>query len=154
MSRLQPGGLKERQQRPENKVPRKEAERWGPGRSSKQHRLQQPLPAEVQTKVEAMRLWMEQQRYSRSTIKTYLGFVYQFFANHPNLGWNKITRELVRSYNHQQFIKKEKSYSTQNQWINAIKLYLQVHELKVGELEDIERPRRGYHQLDQTNCGS
>ena len=85
--------------------------------------------------------WMEQKRYSSSTITTYLSFVRQFFAR-VSIAPVDITPEVISGYNHQHFIKTRKSYATQNQWINAIKLYLRVNQLNIGSLDDIERPRK------------
>lgn len=87
---------------------------------------------------------MQQKRYSANTIKTYISFIHSFFADHPHLAWDAVTEETILNYNHKQFIEEGRSYSTQNQWINAIKLYLKVHHLDIGDLEDIERPRREY----------
>jgi integrase/recombinase XerD len=56
-------------------------------------------------------------------------------------------------YNHQYFIKGKKSYSSQNQWINAIKVYLHVHRLDVGDLTVIERPRKQQHLPDMLSPG-
>ena len=80
-------------------------------------------------------------RYSNSTISTYLSFVKKFFAI-TKLRPDQITKEIIENYNYQHFIQGGKSYATQNQWINAIKLYLKVNKLTTGNLEDIERPRK------------
>ena len=69
-------------------------------------------------------------------------FVKHFFACHPALAWDGISREIITKYNHDHFILNKRSYSTQNQWINAIKVYLHVHHLNIGNLENIDRPRR------------
>ena len=121
--------------------------RQSPERSVKprKEKKQIPLCQEVKTQIQVVKHWMQQKRYSANTIKTYISFIHGFFADHPHLAWDGITEEIILSYNHKQFIKEGKSYSTQNQWINAIKLYLKVHHLDVGELEDIERPRKKYN---------
>jgi integrase/recombinase XerD len=53
-----------------------------------------------------------------------------------------MTKEVIEQYNYQHFIRTNKSYSTQNQWINAIKLYLKVNDLSNPGLNQIERPRK------------
>jgi len=83
--------------------------------------------------------WMKQKRYSNSTISTYLSFVRQFFAK-TRLQPNQVTKKVIEPYNYQHFIQGRKSYATQNQWINAIKLYLKVNSLLLEGLEAIERP--------------
>ena len=103
-----------------------------------------PIPLfseEVAKCLSAFSQWMQQKRYSTSTISTYLSFVRQFFA-HTGLMPLEITLESIEQYNYQQFIKVRKSYATQNQWINAIKLFLKVNQLDIGDLNQIERPRR------------
>ena len=130
-----PGTIKRKvtRQLPERSVkPRKE-------------KRQVPLRQEVKTQIEAVKHWMQQKRYSANTIKTYISFIHSFFADHPHLDWDAVTEEIILNYNHKQFIEEGRSYSTQNQWINAIKLYLKVHHLDIGDLEDIERPRKKYN---------
>lgn len=100
------------------------------------------LPEAVVEKITEMRRWMEQQRYSYSTIKTYLSFVRKFFAFYRNKNWNKINRQDIRNYNYHEFIKKGKSYSAQNQFINAIKLFYGLHRNSEIIPEDIIRPRK------------
>lgn len=146
MSRLASGSAQERQQMKAAKEPQG-ADRMQPAKVKRPGRNQhydRPVSAAVKEKVRAMQAWMEQKRYSRSTITSYAGFIHQFFSVHPSLPWDGLTQDIIVRYNHAQFIEKGRSYSAQNQWINAIKLYLKVHTLNVGELEDIERPRRAY----------
>jgi len=100
------------------------------------------LSEPVLDKLREYETWMQQKRYQDATIRTYLSFVKNFFSHHPDLVWDGITEEMINRYNHDHFIKKKRSYSAQNQWINAVKLYLKVHRLDVGELEEIERPRK------------
>jgi site-specific recombinase XerD len=84
---------------------------------------------------------MRQKRYSATTIATNLSFVRQFFGI-TGIQPHQVNRERIEQYNYQQFIREKRSYSTQNQWINAIKLYLKVNRLYVGNLDEIERPRK------------
>lgn len=138
----------ESKKRPAN-VPgtiKRKVTRQSPERSVKprKEKKQVPLRQEVKTQIEVVKHWMQQKRYSANTIKTYISFIHSFFADHPHLDWDAITEETILNYNHKQFIEEGRSYSTQNQWINAIKLYLKVHHLDIGDLEDIERPRREY----------
>lgn len=126
----------------ERKVTRKPPERLIKPLKVKKHI---PLSHEVTTQIQVVKHWMQQKRYSANTIKTYISFIHGFFADHRQLKWNAVTEEIILSYNHKQFIREGRSYSTQNQWINAIKLYLKVHHLDVGDLEEIERPRKKYN---------
>lgn len=99
----------------------------------------------VQSRIVSYRRFLEQRRYASSTVKTYLGLVRHFFAAHPDRKWDAFTRADIEDYNHRAFIVKEKSYSTQNQFINAIKLFYQVHEIEGLVPDTIERPRKGFH---------
>lgn len=110
--------------------------------------LRTKFPEELMQKLAVFEAWMQQKRYQKTTVKTYLSFVRNFFSYHPGLAWDGITREFITRYNHEHFIQKKKSYSAQNQWINAIKLYLKVHALDVGELKEIERPRKSTYLPD------
>lgn len=76
------------------------------------------LVQETRDRIEGMRRYMEQKRYSNSTINTYVSFVRHFFVRRPDIDWNGITRQAIEAYNHQYFIRGKKSYSTQNQWIH------------------------------------
>jgi site-specific recombinase XerD len=49
---------------------------------------------------------------------------------------------VIEQYNYQYFIKLKRSYASQNQWINAVKLYLRINKLQVDDLETIQRPRK------------
>jgi len=54
--------------------------------------------------------WMQQKRYSKSTISTYLSFVRQFFSIaglHPD----QITKEIIEKYNYQHFIRGNKNFT-------------------------------------------
>lgn len=103
--------------------------------------VRKEIKAETKFKIEEVRRWMEQQRYRTNTVRTYVSFIYQFFHHHPQLDWDKLNQEIIVRYNHQHFIEGKRSFSSQNQWINAIKIYLRVHHLDIGELEDVERPK-------------
>ncbi len=100
----------------------------------------QPIAWVTRQKIQELKKYMEQKRYSHATVRAYISFVNQFFAQ-SRLAWNALTLDVITAYNHSQFIKTGKSYSAQNQWINAIKLYIYVHKLQLA-LENIERPRR------------
>lgn len=96
----------------------------------------------VSGKIHEMERWMRQMRYSESTVATYTSLVRKFFQENISLKWAGITKDIITRYNHEEFIAKKKSFNTQNQWINAIKLYLKVHGLNAGDLQDIQRPRK------------
>jgi site-specific recombinase XerD len=84
---------------------------------------------------------MEERRYSRSTIDTYLSMLRQFMAYHSPKPWDKLNKDDIVEFNYAIFIRRNRSYSTQIQAINAIKLFYAV----LGGLvvaEQIQRPRK------------
>jgi site-specific recombinase XerD len=92
-------------------------------------------------KVRELGCVMEERRYSKSTIDTYLSMLKQFFAHHSNKCWNELNKDDVVTFNHAVFIQRNRSFSTQNQAINAIKLFYMVHGGLIMP-EKIERPRK------------
>ncbi|MEM9835063.1 MAG: tyrosine-type recombinase/integrase [Bacteroidota bacterium] len=101
------------------------------------------FPEALEARLTTYRAFLEQRRYAYTTIKTYLSLVRQFFAAHPDRAWNAFSRRDIEAYNHSAFIVRGKSYSTQNQFINAIKLFYKVHDIEGLVPDDIERPRKG-----------
>ena len=86
--------------------------------------------------------YMEQLRYAESTIKTYASMVKQFFAFHARTPWNELTENHLVQYNREVFIEQNRSFSTQNQMINAIKLFYSYHKSENIIPDNIERPRK------------
>ncbi len=95
----------------------------------------------VYQSLETFYRWMKQKRYSDSTINTYGSLVRQFFQR-TGLQPDRITVKEIENYNFEYFINIGQSYATQNQWINAIKLYLKVTSDQQFDLSAIERPHR------------
>ncbi|TVR83805.1 MAG: hypothetical protein EA409_02240 [Saprospirales bacterium] len=86
--------------------------------------------------------YMEQRRYSPSTIQTYRSMVAGFLNHISDKKWDKVTSRDIEQYNYREFILKNKARSTQNQFINAIKLFYGLHSQTALELDQIQRPRR------------
>jgi site-specific recombinase XerD len=91
---------------------------------------------------------MEQRRYAETTIKIYTSMVKQFFAFYHDQAWDALTQIDIESYNHAHFILKQRSHSTQNQFINAIKVFYNCHQKGHIVPEEVERPRKE-HKLPQ-----
>lgn len=100
------------------------------------------LSAQVLTLIERFEMQMQEQRYSRNTIKVYVSMVKQFFAFYSTREWDSITTEDIRVYNHATYIKPGLSHSSHNQAINAIKLFYKYNGHPQLVPEDIARPRR------------
>ena len=97
-------------------------------------------PAELQ--LQQFRNYLEQRRYSKNTIKTYLECLRVFMAFHSKKLLNEITLEDVYLFNTEYILKKNCSASYQNQVINSIKLFYRSQYNKKLDIEQIERPRR------------
>jgi len=97
---------------------------------------------DVLEKIASMKHWMEQKRYSTSTVKTYVSMVKQFFALHESVKWNDIPLTTIESYCYKEFIERQKSYSAQNQFISAIKIYFRTNHFTALEIDAIERPKK------------
>lgn len=110
---------------------------------SESHSPYNKISDQTLEKIRAYKEWMQQKRYSASTVKTYVSFVKRFFGNYSDLEWNEVTKQHIIDYNHAYFIEQKLSYSAQNQWLNAIKLFTQVVGNETGLVqEDIQRPRK------------
>jgi integrase/recombinase XerD len=97
-------------------------------------------PAELQ--LQQFQNYLEQRRYSKNTIKTYLECLRVFIAFHSTKLLSEITLEDVYLFNTEYILKKNCSSSYQNQVINSIKLFYRSQYKKKLDIEQIERPRR------------
>jgi len=97
-------------------------------------------PAELQ--LQQFRNYLEQRRYSKNTIKTYLECLRVFIAFHSKKLLNEITLQDVYLFNTEHILKKKCSSSYQNQVINSIKLFYRSQYNRKLDVEQIERPRR------------
>jgi site-specific recombinase XerD len=98
------------------------------------------LAGETKQKMIEMKQWMEQRRYSYSTIKTYLSFVQKFFVHYYEKHWYSITEKDIVEYNHKAFVLTKLSFSAHNQFINAIKLFYTIHKSDSLFPKDLQRP--------------
>ena len=106
------------------------------------------LNKEIKQKIVEYEQWMKQKRYSPATIQTYVSMVKQFFNRTDITDWKSMTSKNIEAYNYTEYIVKKRSYSTQNQFINAIKLFNKINGLAIHSLNEIERPRKSHHLPD------
>jgi site-specific recombinase XerD len=85
---------------------------------------------------------MRQKRYSESTIDSYSEVIAIFFAYYGDKQIFEITNSDILSFNTNYIIRKKLSFSYQNQFVNAIKLFFKKNYSRNLEIDDIERPRR------------
>ena len=100
------------------------------------------LDADTLLRLQAFERVMQERRYSANTIKTYVSMVRQFFAHVAPRPWNRLVQADVIAYNYAEYILKGRSHSTQNQAINAIKLFYLIHGKGGIVPNDIVRPRK------------
>ena len=100
--------------------------------------LNAPLTQLVNKMVE----YMEQRRYSPSTIKTYRSMVVKFLSNLKEVKWDRVKSRDIEDYSYREFVLKRRARSTQNQFINAIKIFYGLHSEAELNLEDLRRPRK------------
>jgi integrase/recombinase XerD len=86
--------------------------------------------------------YLEQRRYSKNTVKTYMECLRVFMAFHPTKLLSEITLEDVYQFNKEYILKKNCSSSYQNQVINSIKLFYRSQFNRRIDIDQIERPRR------------
>jgi integrase/recombinase XerD len=85
---------------------------------------------------------LERRRYSRSTIKTYLGYMRDFVQEQKGKELTDITPEEINAYILRLIRKKGISPSQQNQRINAIKFYYEKVLGQEKRFYTIERPKK------------
>ena len=89
--------------------------------------------------------WMGQRRYSESTLKVYKSMLTIFFKHYYFKKTDKITQKDITKFNYSYFIKNRYSYTSQNQFISAIKLFYKKHNKFEIDLGLIERPKKSKH---------
>lgn len=101
-----------------------------------------PLNTQRKEDIQRFEEWLRYRNYSLNTIKHYTNCVTTFFRYHNNLQPEELTREQLVDFNLHYIIKGGKSIVYQNQFVNALKLYLrEMHELDIPD-SILERPRR------------
>lgn len=95
-----------------------------------------------QQHIDRFRQWLEHKHYSNLTIKSYTECVRTFFRFHKGVLPEQITKTHLIQFNQGYIIKRKYSTTYQNQFVNALKLYLkEMFRLPIPE-EDLERPRK------------
>lgn len=93
-------------------------------------------------KVKDFENWMTSNRYSQSSINTYVDMVRTFFRFYNDKTIEEIENEDIVFFNNQYILANSYSSSYQNQMISAIRLFYSRIERRKLILEEIERPRK------------
>ncbi|MEN8247748.1 MAG: site-specific tyrosine recombinase/integron integrase [Bacteroidota bacterium] len=86
--------------------------------------------------------YLRGQRYSKSTIESYLTFVRSFLGYYSNKESAYITIRDIHKYNYDVIVKNRYSISYQRQFIGAIKLFFSYVTHCTFDTDELERPRK------------
>ena len=100
------------------------------------------IDKETLQRIEEMLMYMEAKRYSASTTSSYSSAIRYFFSQFPGTRWFEITQRQIKAFNYKEFVKAKKSYSTQNQFISALKIFYTLHKCDLIIPEELERPMK------------
>lgn len=100
-----------------------------------------PIDSEGVHEIERFKHWMEQKRYSDSTVKTYLMAITTFLRFIQPKTSKEAVNEDMRRFVYQYMIPRKLSFSYQNQAVNAAKLFFKTIRGSVLITEQLERPR-------------
>lgn len=92
--------------------------------------------------IEAFKKWMIQRRYSESTISSYTSMLMVFFKHFYYKPTKDINERDIIRFNHDHLLNSSYSYNSQNQMINAIKLFFKKYNNLNIDHENIDRPIR------------
>lgn len=81
-------------------------------------------------------------RYSKNTIKTYVGVLRIVFRFHHTIAIDAIGKDDIIEFNQHYILKNGHSRTFQNQVISAIKLFYSYHNNEQLEISSIERPNK------------
>lgn len=94
------------------------------------------------SEVRQFKHWLEQKRYSKSTVKTYTMAISTFLRFIQPKTSMEATNSDMQRFVHSYMIPRNLSYSYQNQAVNAAKLFFRTIRGAALVTEQLERPRR------------
>lgn len=93
-------------------------------------------------KISRFKLWMQQQRFSESTVKSYVHQLEIFFGYYSDKNIEDITVDDITAFNHSFILRQGLSYTFQNQTISALKKFYMAMYFRNLDVEHLERPRK------------
>jgi len=99
------------------------------------------IDSESLQEIERFKQWMEQKRYSDSTVKTYTGAINVFLRFIKPKTSAEATNEDMQRFVFHYMIPRKLSFSYQNQAVNAAKFFFKTIKSSVLITEQLERPR-------------
>ena len=101
-----------------------------------------PIYSETEKAIDNLREWMTSKRYSESTIKGYIEALVVFFKETKPTNHHEISENDLIKFNNNYILKNKLSFSYQNQFVNALKLFYALIPEKKISIFEIHRPRR------------
>nr|NQU91361.1 site-specific integrase [Bacteroidota bacterium] len=112
-------------------------------KKAKVKRIKGQLSGQSKNQIESFKSWMQQKRYSKSTINTYTDAISTFLGFYAEKDVNELSNEDLIRFNAEFILPNGYSPSYQNQVINAVKLFYAKQIHKSMDIDQIERPKRG-----------
>ncbi len=106
--------------------------------------LKSQLSQETKEKLASFKKWMQQMRFSENTIKTYIHQLEIFFGYYAKKTVEEIANNDINLFNQEFILKNNLSPTFQNQTISALKKFYNYQLNKILDVEEIERPRKGF----------
>jgi integrase/recombinase XerD len=120
-------------------------------------KLPKTTPSEVSEEVERFSQYLKQKRYAANSLKSYSSCL-SIFLEHCYTQTDTLPQDIthlhLEEFNHTYLLSQRLSFSYQNQFVNAIKLYYSKLKDTRIELDKIERPRKEHklpHVLSQAD---
>ena len=98
--------------------------------------------AEINKKINSLKMFMKSRRYSESTIRTYSNNLESFFRFYHDKKAEEITNEDITRFNNEYILNFGYSTTVQNQVVNALKIFFKISENRKIDIDKIERPKR------------
>jgi len=100
------------------------------------------LHSEIVSDLVEFQKYLEINRYSKSTIQSYVSILHKFFDFHSGKNPIDIQKEDIEKFNYYYIMKEKRSAAFQNQLISAIKKFFENRYHVKLVIDDIERPRK------------
>ncbi len=98
------------------------------------------LEKDILKNIQEFKKYLEVNRYSLSTINTYVSLITKFFIYHKEKSPDEIQVEDIEKYNHYYIMVQKRSSSFQNQVISALKKFYEKRYNRKLVFENLERP--------------
>ena len=105
-------------------------------------RVGHDLGADHEMAIQKFEMYLQNRRYSDQTIKNYLVRVRDFLSFYYDKEIELINNDDIQYFNYERMIKQKASYSLQNQFVTALKLFLNTIVKSEIEIDEVERAKK------------